>query len=341
MVCFLIQAQTVEMSYSFEKPNITNMQDYEQIQLRGCMQSALAGQPSLPWQSVSLLLPQGQEAESIEVILSDFREMEGTHELFPYQPSRTTNDVTPRALIKDETIYASKAVYPVQNHGMVTTQYKNGFAFAFSTFTPVQYIPASGRVMYAQKATVRVHTKAAKADHSAMLWATPEVKNSVKRLAQNPEMIESYNTKGRDVNAYDLLIITDPSYTDDYETYCAYYNSIGIRNRIVTTTDIYSTMTGTDNQDKIRNYIIQEYQNNGILMVVLGGDVNLVPYRGFYQVSATRRATPSLQTFTTVVWMALGMKMATTATVSLTKTTFCPTSASAACHSKAKPIWPT
>ena len=282
MVCFLIQAQTVEMSYSFEKPNITTMQGYEQIQLRGCMQSAFAGQPSLPWQSVSLLLPQGQEAESIEVILSDFREMEGTHELFPYQPSRTTNDVTPRALVKDETIYASKAVYPVQNHGMVTTQYKNGFAFAFSTFTPVQYIPASGRVMYAQKATVRVHTKAAKADHSAMLWATPEVKNSVKRLAQNPEMIESYNTKGREVNAYDLLIITDPSYTDDYETYCAYYNSIGIRNRIVTTTDIYSTMTGTDNQDKIRNYIIQEYQNNGILMVVLGGDVNLVPYRGFY-----------------------------------------------------------
>ena len=65
----------------------------------------------------------------------------------------------------------------------------------------MQYIPGTGRAMYAQKATVRVHTKAAKADHSDMLWATPEVKNSVRRLAQNPEMVDTYPTKGREVNA--------------------------------------------------------------------------------------------------------------------------------------------
>ena len=282
MVYVLSYAQTVEMSYSFEKPTVATLRGYEQIQLRGCMQSALAGQPSLPWQSVSLLLPQGQETESIEVILSDFQELEGTHEIFPYQPSRTTNDLTPRPLVKDEQLYASKAVYPAQSHGMVTTQYKNGFAFAFSAFTPVQYIPATGRVMYAQKATVRVNLKAARTDHSAMLWATPDVKNSVKRLAQNPEMISSYNTKGREVNVYDMLIITSPDYIENYETYRAYYNSIGLRNRIVTTSEIYSTMTGVDSQDKIRNYIIQEYQSNGILMVVLGGDVNYIPHRGLY-----------------------------------------------------------
>ena len=282
MVCVFSHAQTVEMSYTFGKPAVANLRGYEQIELRGCMQSALAGQPSLPWQSVSLMLPQGQEAESIEVILSDFYELPGTHNLFPYQPSRTTNDVVSETLVKDESLYASRALYPTQNHGMVTTQYKNGFAFALSTFTPVQYTPATGRVAVAQKATVRVHLKAAKADHSAMLWASPEIKNSVTRLAQNPEMVESYNTQGREVTAYDLLIITDQNFVSNYDAYCAYYNSIGLRNRIATTAEIYANMSGVDNQDKIRNYIIQEYQNNGILMVVLGGDVNLVPYRGFF-----------------------------------------------------------
>ncbi len=280
--CAMSYAQTVEMSYSFGAPTVTNIEGYQQVQLRGTMQSALAGQPSLPWQSVSLLLPQGQEAESIEVELSDFREMEGQLNLFPYQPSRTTNDFAPRTLVKDEQLYASKSVYPAQNHGIVTTQYKNGYAFAFSAFTPVQYAPATGRVMVAQKATVRVHLKAAKSDHSDMLWATPEVKNSVRRLAQNPEMMDSYTTKGREVNAYDVLIITSQDYVSNYDEYCEYYNSIGLRNRIATTAEIYASMNGTDNQDKIRNYIIQEYQNNGILMVVLGGDVNIVPYRGFY-----------------------------------------------------------
>ena len=282
MICAFTFAQTIEMDYHFSAPTITELEGYQQVQMRGCMQSALAGQPSLPWQNVSLLLPQGQEAESIEVELFDFQELANDIQLFPYQPSRTTNDITPRALVKDENLYASKAVYPAQNHGVVTTQYKNGYAFAFSAFTPVQYIPSTGKVMYAKSAKVRIHLKAAKADHSDMLWATPEVKNSVRRLAQNPEMMESYATRGREVNAYDVLIITDQSFVNSYDEYCNYYNGIGLRNRIVTTAEIYSAMSGADNQEKIRNYIIQEYQNNGILMVVLGGDVNLVPYRGFY-----------------------------------------------------------
>ena len=212
-------AQTIEKSYTFEAPTITKTEGYDQIQMRGCMQSALAGQPSLPWQSVSLLLPEGQEAESIEVELHDFKAIETKVNLFPYQPSRTTDDYSPRALVKDEKLYASKAVYPTQNHGMVTTQYKNGYAFAFSAFTPVQYIPSTGDVMVAQSATVRVHLKAAKTDHSNMLWGTPEVKNSVKRLAQNPEMMDTYNTKGRDLNVYDVLIITATEYQDAYNDY--------------------------------------------------------------------------------------------------------------------------
>ena len=282
LICGFVTAQTVEMSYSFSNAKVTSLRGYEQIQLKGCMQSAMAGQPSLPWQSVSLLLPQGAEAESIEVELSDFQEIEGNHILFPYQPSRTTNDMTPKELVINEEVYASKGIYPVENHGIVTTQYKNGYGFAFSSFTPVQYIPSEGKVMLARIAKVRVHLRASKEDHSNMLWGTQEIKSSVKRLAQNPEMVENYQTKGREVTNYDVLIITGSEFVSGYAEYCEYYNSIGMRNQIVTTDEIYATMSGIDNQDKIRNYIIQEYQNNGIIMVVLGGDVNIVPYRGFY-----------------------------------------------------------
>ena len=92
MICGFIAAQTVEKSYSFSNPKVTALRGYQQIQLEGCIQSAVVGQPSLPWQNVSLLLPQGTEAESIEVELSDFQEIEGNINLFPYQPCRTTND---------------------------------------------------------------------------------------------------------------------------------------------------------------------------------------------------------------------------------------------------------
>ena len=67
--------------------------------------------------------------------------------------------------------------------------------------------------------------------------------------------MDSYQSRGREVTAYDLLIITPSDYIDDYSTYCEYYNSIGLRNRIVAVTEVYASMTGNDNQDKIRNYI--------------------------------------------------------------------------------------
>ena len=282
MMSIFTIAQTVEMTYHFDNPKFTELRGYQQIGFEGCMQTALAGNPSLPYQVVSLMLPQGTEAESVEVELSDFQEVKGNISLFPYQPSRTVGDNEVRDLVINEEIYASKSVYPAENHGVLTTQYKNGYGFAFTSFTPVQYIPSEGKVMYAKTANVRVNTKDSKADHSDMLWGTKEVKNSVRRLAQNPEMVENYQTKGREVTAYDILIITGPQFVEAYSEYCDYYNSIGMRNRIAVTTDIYSSTNGIDNQDKIRNYIIQEYQNNGITMVVLGGDVSIVPYRGFY-----------------------------------------------------------
>lgn len=278
----MMYSQTVEKTYRFDNPTITEFRGYQQMSFEDCMLTAEAGCPSLPYHSVSLLLPQGTEAESIEIVLSDFVEIEGSVNLFPYQPSRTTNDTGARELIKNESVYSSRSIYPVENHGVLTTQYKNGFAFAFSSFTPVQYVPATGKVMYAQTVDVRVNVKASKAANDAMLWATPSVKNSVMRLAQNPEMIDSYDVRGREVNIYDLLIITGQQYINDFNEYREYYSSIGLRNNIVSVEDVYSVSTGADNKEMIRNFIIQEYQNNGIMMVVLAGDIDIIPYRGFY-----------------------------------------------------------
>lgn len=281
LVCGWANAQTIEKSYSFEQPTITQLQGYEQIQLRGCLQSANAGQPSLPWQSVCLMLPQGQEAESIEVYLSDFHELEGTHELFPYQPSRTYSDPERREFIKDESVYSSKAVYPSKAYGQLSTHYLNGIGFAFSAFSPVQYEPANGKVSYATKATVVVKTRATRADHSSMAWLTPSNVRRAERLAQNPEMIRNY--EGRDeLPAYDLLVVTKQQYVSSFDEYISFYQARGLRTRVETIENVLSTMNGQDDPEKLRNYILQEYQNNGIQMVNLAGDVPDIPYRSLH-----------------------------------------------------------
>ena len=257
LVCGFVNAQTIEKSYSFDQPSITQLQGYEQIQLRDCMQSALAGQPSLPWQSVCLMLPQGQEAESIEVYLSDFHELEGTHEIFPYQPSRTYSDPERHEFIKDESIYSSKAVYPSRANGQLSTYYMNGIGFAFSAFTPVQYEPASGKVSYATKATVVVKTRATRADHSNMAWLTPDNVRRAERLAQNPEMIRNY--EGKDgLPAYDLLVITNQQYVSSFDEYISFYQARVLRTRVETIDNVLRTMSGQDAHEMLSSYLLQE-----------------------------------------------------------------------------------
>ena len=282
MISLFASAQTIEKTYYFGQPNVSQIQGYQQIQFTDCMQSALKGQPSLPWQSVRLMLPQGTEAASIEVELSDFQSLEGNYNIYPYQSALTYSDPARKQFEKDETLYASKSIYPAQAYGKLSTHYMNGVGFAFSTFTPVQYIPGTGQVKYATKATVRITTTASKDDQSRKLWLNGDNAERAMRLAQNPEMLQTYNSRGRTVGGYDLLVVTTEQYVTSFNQYVNFYQARGLRTRVVTLETITSTMEGRDNPEKLRNYIIQEYEDNGIMMVNLAGDVPDIPYRGLY-----------------------------------------------------------
>ena len=282
MVTLFATAQTIEKTYYLGQPSVSQIQGYEQIHFTDCMQSALAGQPSLPWHSVSLMLPQGTEAVAMEVELSDFQTLEGNHNLYPYQTALTYSNPVRKQFEKDEALYASKSVYPAQAYGQLTTQYMNGVGFAFSAFTPVQYVPGTGEVRYATKATVRITTGASKSDQTRRLWLNGDNATRAMRLAQNPEMLQTYNSRGRTVGGYDLLVVTKQQWVDAFDEYVAFYQARGLRTRVTAFETITSTMEGRDNQEKLRNYIIQEYEDNGIMMVNLAGDVPDIPYRGFY-----------------------------------------------------------
>ena len=275
-------AQTIEKTYELGQPSISQIQGYEQIQFKDCMQSALAGQPSLPWHSISLMLPQGTEAASIEVELSDFQTMEGRYNLYPYQTALTYSDPVRKEFVKDEALYASKSIYPAQAYGKLSTQYMNGVGFAFSAFTPVQYVPGTGEVRYATKATVRVTTTAAKTDHSRMLWLNGDNATRAKNIAQNPEMLQTYNTRDRLIGGYELLLVTRQQWVSAFDEYVTFYLARGLRTHVVALETILSTMSGRDDAEKLRNFIIKEYEENGIMMVNLAGDVPDIPYRGFY-----------------------------------------------------------
>ena len=281
-VTLMAQAQTIEQIYHFSQPIVSTQGEYQQIGFQDCLPNGIVGEPTLPWQSVSLLLPQGQEAVSIHVEFSDFVELEGCYNLYPAQKPRpiSSEEVIPFA--KNERLYRSDEAYPMRSYTNVSTQYLNGTAFAFSGFTPMQYVPATGKVSYAQTVTVTIETTTSRDDHSRKLWLTPENEASIMRLAQNPNVLSTYDKRGREIGGYDMLVVTKEEWIPRFDEYLNLYNEKGIRTQIVALEDIYASMEGRDQQEQIRNYIIQEYEDNGIQMVSLGGDVSIVPFRPLY-----------------------------------------------------------
>ncbi len=290
-VTFMSKAQTIEKTYRFDNYTFEAVGQYEHISFDGSMQSACSGQPDMPWQSIMLALPPHAEADDIDVELGGFTELDGVHSLYPHQPAKAYSDTTRHIFEIDANSYRSSDTYPKTNKGKLTTQYLNGVGIAMSSFCPVEYIPSTGKIRVAKTAKITIRCKQNTRSDVRKVWLTPSNISTLTRLVQNPEMTASYEAEAETLPNYDLLIITTPSYDPDsigdsdiisFAQYINFYAQRGIRAHCTNTSFIDQNTEGNDLQEKIRNHIKKEYDENGISMVLLGGDSDLVPYRGFY-----------------------------------------------------------
>lgn len=275
---------TIEKTYYFKAPIVKQLAAEQAIEFENTSLQGVPGEPLLPYHAINLLLPPGEEAISLSVEGFDETEMPGFYKLQPAQYSRPLSASPSPVRAWNEAVYQLDEVYPASAAGQLTTRYMNGHALAQAVFTPVKYIPASGTVSYYGKVKITIETQpSAKAEASLLNLRTEEqIQRNIKRSVQNPEAIESYasNTRNRS-NDYQILIITRESFVTPLEALRQLYLPRGLKAQFVTIESL-SSFSGQDMPEKMRNYIIQEYQQHGIEHVVLAGDVEHVPYRGFY-----------------------------------------------------------
>lgn len=274
----------VTKTFRFSDYKIVQSGDYTLVNFDGSLNTALTGQPSMPWYAVKLLLPPGENVKSIVVTPAKEVSIPGSFLIYPHQASRPLSEGTSGSFQIDDILYTSDAAYPAEIRGDVSTEYMNGYAIAMMSICPLQYIPAEGSLSYFQEITVTVHTESDDKSSRAldMISSSHAVKERLCAFIQNPEAISSYPEKKNKSNPYQLLIITPEAYEDEFDELTELYLYHGLLTQITSIEEINTSMSGQDLQEKIRNYIIQEYQNSSIEYVLLGGDVEHVPYRGFY-----------------------------------------------------------
>jgi len=176
VMSFLLHAGVVEKSYTFEDHKIVQNGDYFLIQFEETILSGITGEPILPYASVRLILPPGEEAVSIEFIGEEEVTIPGNYTIYPRQASRPLSEQGQFQFVENEEVYNKNINYPEQQTGKLANSYLNGYAIALTTFTPVMYNPLTGTISYYKSVKIKITTEPSiKSANAIMLFRAGSV----------------------------------------------------------------------------------------------------------------------------------------------------------------------
>ncbi len=290
MMAGIVSAGQVSRTLYFDQPEIKQADNLASVTLPGCLTISNPGEPPLPRQAMSILLPAGEEAVRIEYVLGDRVKVQGSYDIAPANRQYPIGYAGPFERTEPlVSVYQSDSKYPSTMEQGLSTQFFRGHGIAYFNVCPFEYYPKTGELYYYRQIEVNIITEpSAKANDAYRMFLRTDSKTNRKLTGyiDNTESINSYYGQTSldvdDDGNYDYLIITEESLQSSFEELAAYKNRTGFLTEIMLVSDIYGQYTGSDQQDMIRNCIIDQYQNHGVEYVLLAGDTELVPHRGLY-----------------------------------------------------------
>ncbi len=275
-----IEAQT----YTFPQPTISYVDGYAHITMPNTSLFGNPGDPALPAFGLSLLLPY-QTKGNIKTIKGEPIKIKLEAPVYPIQQQYPLSKID--SAIKQTgpnfDVYSLKQ-YPTKSFQNQRTEFYRGHSIFTAVINPIKYLPKENAILYYPEIKVVVNSVNYQSTNLTANYRSDEAtKKMLSTFVQNKDEINSYPevTPSRDRENYDYLIVAYPDYVNQFQVLADYKNSLGLKTKIYTTEYIYQNSDGADNQEKIRNFIIDQYQNNGISYLLLAGDADKVPERGF------------------------------------------------------------
>jgi hypothetical protein len=238
----------------------------------------IAGEPLVPYRTASILLPEGAVLKDVKVKHGKPVVQDGFDLPWANPPCTFSHD--PVTVGPNPDIYNSNSWYPEKVFEVAGVESFRGFTILNVNLYPVQYQPKAGKVKFYEKLTVEVMF--GKGMKNKLYRGIEGDKEAVAGIVDNAEVIGTYGGGGAPLATEEYIIITSSTLKSTFQTLATHKASFVNGATVYDTTYIYNNYTGVDNQDKIRNFIIDKYTNNGTKYVLLGGDTGVVPYRGFY-----------------------------------------------------------
>jgi len=289
----ILMADIIHTDFSFTRPDLEVRDGYTEIIMEKCVNLGDEGYPSLPRFSAEVLLPPGHELEMVNIISTEFIEIDKDLTVKPAArqfPISVKIDDNYK-VIPNQEIYNSSGWYPEDVITPGQTHFLSGHAIAIFGINPIRYYPTQNKVEYLSEIVLEIKTGPTARANQALdnLKYDNQIQSRISAIVRNPDLTSAYfyPENNRD-DEYDILLISNQALLPSFDEYIAFKQSTGYIIATETIENIYSNYTGQDNAEKVRNCIIDYYQNYNIDYVILGGDSDgndpanaVVPHRGF------------------------------------------------------------
>jgi hypothetical protein len=293
LVAVVLFAQ-IQMTYTFENPLLKSTDDgYTEIVFDKCYNMGEEGSPLLPYYGADILLPPGTEVKDIRLISITTGEAINNITIQPAARQFPISKGAPDGYkpLPDPAIYSLNKVYPAMPTSIPVTHFLAGHSIASFTVCPVIYNPVQKSISLISSITIEIVSQVtSRADQaSEKLKNHPSQIKRIHKIVDNKDALDQYSYADHKTSEFDILFITDQVLEPFFQAYISFKTETGFLVKTLTTNYIYANYNGADNQEKIRNCIIDYYTNFNIFAVILGGDAdknnsatNFVPHRGFY-----------------------------------------------------------
>ncbi len=292
----ILSAKELTFSFSFDKPEINQ----NRIESDLISKLAIPGEPIIPFYPIKILLPFGEQISSVNVNHSDWQLIDkGVYIDFAKTPHPTnSNEITPTT--KNNEIYSFDKHYPISEFEVLNTELFAGHSIAIINLFPIRYLPKSGIVQYLSMMELNIETKPNSQlsnYQSRMLCNSNSIIERLEKFVKNPEELNSYFGKEKSKSIkdnlinpddpHDYIIITGENFVSLFDDFVNWKIGLGLNPSVYTIQDINTEYVGTDNADKLRNFIIDAYttwnsSDYPLEYVLLGGDDEIVPLRKLY-----------------------------------------------------------
>lgn len=281
----------VELEYVFSEPKLERINEYYSIKMpdTGKLYDDI-GLPLLPVMTAKILIPQGHDVKTINIVPGKKITLEGAFRIENAMPQVPIGSDETVETQPNEKVYSSSSPFPGKLYSVVSIQFLCGYKILVLNLFPVEYIPASGKLSYYERMKVIVVNipSGAPLTRRAKCRKLPADSARVKRVVDNASEVAAYKAEAfAAAGGYEYVIITDNEMKEAFQTLANWKASRGLTTYIETIENIEATYSGSDLQEKIRNFVDYAYHNWGTVYVLLGGDADdldgvPIPYRGVY-----------------------------------------------------------